>query len=71
LHVAGADGAHVLQAVAVADGAFQHIGDGLDAAVRVGGEAADGALVGIVEGEMVEEQEGVELIGAARRNRPA
>src|SRR3989337_2200273 len=44
LHVAGIDNAGIAQAVAVADIALQHIGDGLDAAVRVGWESLAGAF---------------------------
>jgi hypothetical protein len=50
-------------------GAFKHIGDGLDAAVWMSGKPANGSLNRIVESEMVEEQEGVELVADARRNR--
>ena len=48
--------------------ALEHVGDGFDAAMRVHGEAADGTFDGIVEGEVVEEQEGIELVADARRN---
>ncbi len=50
----------------VADGAFEHIGNGLDAAMRVGGEPADGSLDGVVESEMVEKQKWVEFVGRMR-----
>jgi hypothetical protein len=66
LHVAGKDSAFVAEAVAVGGGAFEHVGDGLDAAVRVVGEAADGTFERVVEGEVVEEQEGVEQVADAR-----
>src|SRR5436309_2800250 len=49
-------------------GTFQHVGDGFDAAMRMHREAADGTLDGIVEGEMIEEQEGIEFVADARRN---
>lgn len=52
-------------------GPLEHVCDGLDAAVRVVGEAANGTLEWIVEGKMVEEQEGIEFIADARRNRAA
>jgi hypothetical protein len=68
LHIAGTDQARVAEAVAVMCGAFQHICDGLDAAMGMHGEAADRTLEGIVEGKMVEEQEGVEFVAGARRN---
>ena len=47
LHVAGADRAGVADAVAVVDLAGQHVGDGLDAAVRVPGEPRQ-VVVGVV-----------------------
>ena len=68
LHIARTDQALVAEAVAVGRGAFEHVGDGLDAAVRMVGKAADGSFQGIVEGEMVEEQEGVEFIADPRCN---
>src|SRR5262249_60452281 len=43
LHVAGAELALVPEAVAVIDGACEHVSDGLDAAVRMPGKA--GAIV--------------------------
>jgi len=55
----------------VTDGAFQHVGDGFDSAMRMHGEPADRTFERIVEGEVVEEQEGVVLVAAARRNRAA
>ena len=66
LHVTFADGARVTQAVAVADGAFEHIGNGLDAAMRIGGEPADGTFDGIVESEMVKQKERVKFIARMR-----
>lgn len=66
LDVAFGDGAHVAEAVAVADGAFEHVGDGFDAAMRVRGEAAEGSFERVVEGEVVEEQEGVEFVAGVR-----
>jgi len=59
LHVARTDGAFVADAVAVGGGAFEHVGDGFDATVRMVGEAAHGTFERVVEGEVVEEQEGV------------
>ena len=46
LHVAGAERAAVAEAVAVLDGAGEHVGDGLDAAVRMPGEAGADSLPG-------------------------
>ena len=64
LHVAGAQRAAVAQAVAVVDRAGEHVGDGLDAAVRVPGEAR--LVVGRpVVAEVVEQQERVVLAGVA------
>ena len=71
LHIARTDETLVAEAVAVSSGAFEHVGDGLDAAVRVVRKAAQGPLERIVEGEVVEEQEGIEFIADARRDRAA
>ena len=75
LHVARADRAAVAQAVAVLDGARQHVGDGLDAAVRMPGEAGQ-VIVGTIVAEVVEQQERIELLvlpnpNARRRWTPA
>jgi len=43
----------------VGGGAFEHVGDGFDATVRMVGEAAHGTFERVVEGEVVEEQKGV------------
>ena len=64
LHVAGAERAAVAEAVAVLDRAGQHVGDGLDAAVRMPGKAGE-VVVGTVVAEIVEQQERVELAGVA------
>jgi len=71
LHVAGADGALVAQAVAVVGGAFEHVSDGLDAAVGMVGKAAQRPFQGIVKGKMVEEQEGIEFVADPWRDRAA
>ena len=47
---------------AVGGGAFKHVGNGLDAAVWVIREAADGTFERVVEGKMIEKQEGVEKV---------
>ncbi len=62
LHVARAQRAFVPQAVAVVHGALEHVGDGLDAAVRVPGESLEEVL-GALVAEVVEQEEGVELLG--------
>ena len=64
LHVAGAQRAAVAEAVAVLDRAGQHVGDGLDAAVRMPREAGP-VVLGPVVAEIVEQQERVELAGVA------
>jgi len=47
-------------------GAFEHVGDGFDTAMRMVREAAQGTFEGIVEGEVIEEQEGIGLVADAR-----
>src|ERR1044071_5070188 len=49
-------------------GAFEHIGDGLDAAMWVHREAADGTLDRIVEGKVIKKQEGIKFVADPRRN---
>jgi uncharacterized UPF0160 family protein len=49
-------------------GAFEHVCDGFDAAVRVVREAADRPFNRIVEGKMIEEQEGIEQVADTRRD---
>src|SRR5229473_8303126 len=60
LDVAGAELTLVAQAVAVVDAARQHIGDGLDAAVRMPGKSGAIVLRTIVA-EVVEQEERIEL----------
>ena len=64
LHVAGAELAAVAEAVAVLDVAGQHVGDGLDAAMRMPGKAG-AVFVGTVVAEIVEQQERIEFGGVA------
>ncbi len=64
LDVAGAEPAAIAEAVAVLDRAGEHIGDGLDAAMRMPGEAGE-VVLGPVVAEIVEEQERIELGGLA------
>ena len=64
LHVAGGDGALIAHAVAVFDGAGEDVSDGLDAAMRVPGEAGEVVLRDIVA-EVVKEKEGIEIFGVA------
>ena len=70
LHVARTERALVAQAVGVVDRAGQHVGDGLDAAVRVPRKAR--LVVGRpVVAEVVQQQERVVLAGIAEAERAA
>ena len=64
LHVAGAEAAAVAEAVAVLDVAGEHVGDRLDAAVRMPRETRRGSRR-VVVAEVVEQQERIELAGVA------
>ena len=65
LHVAGAHLAAVAEAVAVFDGAREHIGDGLNPAMRMPRKARE-IRVGIVVAEIVEQQERIEVARIAK-----
>ena len=65
LHVARRDHAAVAEAVAVLDVAAQHVGDGLDPAVGMPGEALQ-VLLGLVGAEVVEQQERVVRSGGPK-----
>ena len=67
LHVAGRDGAVIAHAVAVIHGSGQHVGDGLDAAMRMPGETGQ-IIVGNIVAEIVEKEKRIE-IGWCCRNR--
>jgi len=69
LHVAGTDDTGITETVAMGGGAIDHVGDGFDAAVRMGGEAADGTFERVIEGEVVEEQEGIVQVACPRTER--
>jgi hypothetical protein len=71
LHIAGADDAFIAKAVAVSGGAFKHVRNRLDAAVRMVRKAAQRSFERIVESKMIEEQKGIEFVTNPRRNRPA
>ena len=60
LHIARAQRAGVAEAIAMLDGAFQHIGDGLDAAMGVPWKPLLVELRVIVA-EIVKQQEGIKL----------
>ena len=64
LHVAGRHLALVAQAVAVLDRARQHVGNRLDAAVRMPRKSRQ-IIFGIVVAEIVQQQERIELLGLA------
>ena len=64
LHVAGGHFALVAQAVAVLDRAGQHVGDGLDPAVRMPGKSRQ-VIFRIVVAEIIQQQERIEILGLA------
>src|SRR6266540_3584227 len=64
LHVARADDAGVPEAVLVGDTAAEHVRDRLDPAVRVDREPGD-VVVWIVRAEVIEQEEGVQVIEVA------
>jgi hypothetical protein len=66
LHVTGADHTLVAQTVGVARLALEHVRHGLYAAMWMHREPLQGAFGRVIEGEVVEEQEGIEGIGACR-----
>jgi hypothetical protein len=68
LDVSGSEGALVPQAVGVVDRPRQHVGDRLDPAVRVPGEAGQIVLRTLVA-EVVEEQKRVVLPGVTETER--
>src|SRR6266508_2136396 len=68
LHITGTDQTGVTETIAVMRGAFEHISDRFNATMRVHGEAADGTLNRIIEGEVIEKQEGIKFVANARRN---
>ena len=70
LDVAGRDGATVSQAVAVLHLSRQDVGDGLDAAVGMPGEAGQ-VVLRVVVAEVVQEEEGVEVGCIAKPERAA
>ena len=68
LHVARAEAAAIPEAVAVLDAARQHVGDRLDAAVRVPREPGE-KVVRVVVAEVVEQQERIEFRRVAEPER--
>ena len=68
LHVAGAHLAAVAEAVAVLDGAREHVGDGFDPAMRMPRESRE-IRVRVVVAEVVEQQERIEVARVAETER--
>ena len=68
LHVAGAQLSLVAEAVAVLHRSGEHIGDRLDAAVRVPGKSG-AIIVRTIVAEIVEQQKRIELGGLAEAER--
>ena len=64
LHVAGGHPALVAEAVAVLHRPGEHVGDGLDAAMRVPGKPGE-VVAGVLVAEIVQQQERVEVLGLA------
>ena len=60
LHAARHQHALVAVVVAVAHAAVEHVGDGLEAAVRMVGKARD-VVLGLVGAELIEHQERIEI----------
>src|SRR6187200_3253672 len=68
LHVARPERAAVAKAVALVHLAAQHVGDRLDAAVRMPRKAGE-ILLGVVVAEIVEEEKRIEVGGVAEPER--
>src|SRR5258708_26617285 len=68
LHVAGAKRAAIAEAVAMLDRAREHVGDGLDAAMRMPRKAR-AVIFRPVVAEIVEQQKRIEFVGIAEAKR--
>ena len=64
LHVAGGHFAFVAEAVAVLDRTGEHVGDGLDAAMRMPGKSRK-VIFRILVAEIVQQQKRIEILGFA------
>jgi len=64
VHVTRAESPLVPQAVAMGDRPLEHVGDGLDAAMRMPGKARE-IVLGALVAEIVEQQKRIELGGIA------
>src|SRR5579863_2910257 len=69
LHVAGADHAAVADAVAVGYRPRQHIGDGLNATMRMPRKSRE-IVLGNIVAEIVKQEEWIEILGVAEPERP-
>ena len=69
LHVAGAQGSAIPQAVAVVHRSPQDIGDGFDAAMGVPGKTGP-IIVGAIVTEIVQQKKWIELAGLAKAEGP-
>src|SRR3954464_13627318 len=70
LHISGAHGALVAETVAVLHAAAHHVGDGLDAAVRMPGESGE-IIFGVLVAKIVEQEKRVKILGAPKPERAA
>src|SRR5581483_12455976 len=68
LHVASLQLAAIAEAVAMVDAAGEHIGDGLDAAMRMPGKTG-AVIIGPIIAEIVEQQERIVVAGFAEAER--
>src|SRR5579859_7366428 len=64
LHISSGHFARIAQTVAVFDGTGQHIGDGLDPAVRMPGESR-AIVFGVIVAEVVQQEKWIEILGLA------
>src|SRR5271167_4491216 len=70
LHIASANHPAVTHAIAVRHGSRKHVGDGLDSTVRMPWESRQIVLWNIIA-EIVEQQKGIEVLGASEAKCPA
>src|SRR2546425_8729857 len=70
LHVPGAEGAAVAEAVAVLHAPAEHVGDGFDTAMGMPGESGE-VVLRVVVAEVVQQQERIEIAGVPEAERPA
>jgi hypothetical protein len=68
LNITGSNGPPITQAIAMLDCARQHVSDGLDAAMRMPGEAGE-VIVGNVVAEIIQQQKRIEVGSVAESKR--